>query len=154
MSHISTINVKIRDLAALKAAVVETGGIWMQDQKTYNWWGRSVGDSTIPEGMTVDMLGKCQHAIRVPGGNYEIGVVKLADGTYTLAYDSYNYGHGPNKIRADGQKLLDKFGDGLKKLTQAYASNVAIMAARAKGWITSKVTLQSGDIRIVCTGMR
>lgn len=154
MSHISKVYIQIRNLAALKSAVANLGGVWVENKKTYNWWGRSMGDSPIPEGMTKEMLGKCDHVIQTPGGNYEIGVVKMPDGTYTLAYDSYNYGKGPNGIKADGQKLIDRFGDGLKKLTQRYAATLATMAARAKGWMTTEQTLPNGSIQILATGMK
>ena len=81
MSHMTTIAIQVKDLAALKAAVIELGALWMEGQRTHKWYGQSVGDYPLPKGVTVDMLGKCDHAIKVPGVNYEIGVVKLADGT-------------------------------------------------------------------------
>lgn len=152
MSHISTISVTLKDLAALKAAVKEFGAQFIEGQKTYAWWGKSVGDSPLPAGMTVDQLGKCDHAIKLPGVNYEIGVVKTKDG-YTLAYDAYNYGTGYNGIPADGGKLVAKFGDGLKKLVQSYAVNVAELKARAQGWLTQRTTLPSGAVKLQLTGI-
>lgn len=149
MSHVTTISVTIKDLAALKAAVKEFGCEWVEGKKKYTWFGQSVGDYPIPAGMTAEALGKCDHVIKVPGVNYEIGVVKLPQGGYTLAYDFYgNWG------LHDGQKLLGKFGDGLKKLVQTYAVQVATMKAKASGWMTQRTTLPNGTIRLSMTGVQ
>lgn len=154
MSHVSTVSLKIRDINALKMAVQRLGAQFIEGKTTYNWWGVSVGDTPLPQGMTKEMLGKCTHAIKVPGGNYEIGVVKMSDGSYTLAYDSYNYGQGPNGIRADGAKLITQFGDGLKKLSQMYGVCVASLKAKAQGWLVNEQTLPNGSIKLTCSGMR
>jgi len=109
MSHVATIAIEIRSLDALKAAVKELGCEWREGQTTYKWYGRSVGDYPMPKGMTAEMLGKCSHVIKVPGVNYEVGVVKLPNGSYTLAYDFYGYDGSEH----DGHKLLAKFGKNL-----------------------------------------
>lgn len=153
MSHVTSISLKILDLRALKAAVLEMGGEWVEGKTTYNWWGVSVGDAPIPEGMTKEMLGKCSHCIRVPGVNYEIGVVRMPQGHYTLAFDAYNYGAGPNRIPADGGKLVQKFGDGLKKLVQSYAVSVATLKAKASGWIVNKQHLPNGAVKLTMSGV-
>jgi hypothetical protein len=153
MSHVTTVSIKIKDLQALKAAIKEFGAEWIEGRKEYNWWGVSVGDTPLPEGMTKEMLGKCDHVIKLPGVNYEIGVVKMPAGHYTLAYDSYDYGRGPNRVPADGGKLLAKFGDGLKKLTQAYAVAKATIEAKAKGWIVNRQTLGNGAIKLTLSGV-
>ena len=44
MSHVSTINVEIRDLEALKEACKVLGLEFKEGQKTYKWFGRHVGD--------------------------------------------------------------------------------------------------------------
>lgn len=76
--------------------------------------------------------------------------MKQSDGTYNLAFDGYGYDGGR---RHDGHKLLEKFGDGLKKLTQTYAVQVATMAAKAKGWMVSRQTLPSGMVKLTMTGV-
>jgi len=154
MSHVTSVKLKIRDLTALRLAVQRLGGTLVEGQLTYNWWGQSVGDTKLPEGFTVEMLGKCQHAIRVPGGNYEIGVVKMPAGHYELAYDSYSFGAGPNGIKADGQKLHVYFGDQLKGLIQIYGVTAATLAAKAKGWMVSETKLSNGAIKLQMRGMR
>lgn len=148
MSHVTSVSMQIRDLNALKQACARMGAIFVQDQKTYAWYGRSVGDFPIPQGMTEADLGKCNHAIRVPGVRYEIGVVKQKDGTYSLAYDFYGTGGGH-----DGQKLKEKFGDGLGKLKQAYAVAAAKLKAKAMGWMCHETTLPNGTIKLAFTGV-
>ena len=153
MSHISSVTLKIRDLTALKAAVKDLGLIWAEGQRTYNWYGVSVGDSPIPEGMTKEMLGKCEHAIKLAGVNYEIGVVRLPAGHYTLGFDSWNCGTGPNGVPCDGGRIAQKLGDKLQKLVQSYAVNAATLAARAKGWCVQKQTLPNGTVKLSMTGV-
>lgn len=149
MSHVTTVSIKIRDLNALKAAAKEHGCEFIEGKTTFEWYRQHVGDYPLPQGMTKEQMGKCDHVIRCPGINYEIGVVKTQDG-YTLAYDFYGYDGGG---RHDGHKLLQKFGDGLKKLTQTYAVQVATMAAKAKGWMCQRQTLPNGTIKLSLTGV-
>ena len=141
MSHITSIDIIITDLTALKEAVTELGAQWVEDKRTYEWFGRSVGDYPIPEGMAVNELGKCDHVIRLPGCQYEIGVVRKGTG-YTLAYDFW----GP------GAKLKQHFGDGLTKIKQLYAVEKAATAARAKGYLVTRRAVANGAIKLVITG--
>lgn len=126
----------------------EHGCEWVEGKKEYNWYGVHAGGYPIPVGMSKAQLGKCDHVIKLPGVRYEIGVVKLEKGGYTLAYDFYgNGGHH------DGQKLLSKFGDGLKKLVQSYAICKATLEAKARGWLVQRNTLPSGAVKLTLTGV-
>lgn len=124
---------KITDLRALALAARELGGELVLDQKTQNYYSGTA---------------KCEHVIKVAGVHYEVGIVRLADGGYTLAHDPYG-GHG----RHDGNKLTEKFGDGLKKLTQYYAVAKAEIEARAKGWMVSRTALSNGSVKLTMTGV-
>ncbi len=44
MSHVATIEIQIKDLAALKQAAKDLGLEFRENQKTYRWYGYSVGD--------------------------------------------------------------------------------------------------------------
>lgn len=144
MSHVTAIDINITDLTALKGAVKELGAEWREGQKTYQWYGRSVGDYPLPDGFTAKDLGKCEHAIRLAGTEYEIGVVpKKQGGGYTLLYDFW----GP------GQRLKSHFGDGLTKLKQMYGVHKATAAARAKGYMVTRKPQSSGAIKLVVTGV-
>lgn len=138
MSHIESVNVTITDLEALKDACTAMGVEFVPNKKTYKWFGMSVGDYPLPKGFKADELGKCDHVVRVPGVNYEIGVVgaRNPDGSkakgYTLLYDFYGRG-GTH----DGEKLRDKFKTGLTKLVDAYSLEALRRQAKAKGYLHS-----------------
>ena len=136
MSHIESVNVTITNLEALKAACGRMGAEFVENKKSYNWFGVSVGDYPIPHGFTKDDLGKCEHAIRVPGVVAEVGVVKQKDGKgYTLLYDFYG-----NSSAHDGGRLKEKFGTGLTKLVDQYSLAALQRKAKAKGYMhTAKV---------------
>ena len=120
MSHIVTLELEINDLSALEKAAENLGCELVRGQKTYKWYGESVGDYPLPEGMTAGDLGKCDHAIRVKGNPdaYEIGVVesKTKRGAYSLAYDFWNDGYG----------LMQKVGANAGKLKQEYTVQALI----------------------------
>ena len=98
---------------------------FVRDQKTYRWYGRSVGDYPIPEGFTAEDLGKCDHVITVDGSDYDIGVVrnKTNDGTYSLLFDFWG----------TGKQIVDVLGNQTEKLKSAYNEQVALKVARSKG---------------------
>jgi len=145
MSHVETVKVTILDLKALKAACIRLGVEFREGQTTYAWFGRSVGDYKIPDGMTGADLGHCSHAIHVKGVEYEVGLVAKKDGKpgYTLAYDFW----GP------GQGLLKKFGKTLGELVNAYTAEVLKAKARAKGYVVREESV-AGKIKIYVTGIR
>ena len=148
MSHIASIDIIITDLKALQAAARELGAVWIEGKKTYTWYGESVGDYPLPAGMTVDQLGKCDHVISLPGVRYEIGVVKLPTGNYTLAFDFYGR-HGKH----DGEKLLAHFGTGLTRIKQLYGVHKATIAAKLRGYSTLRKLSANGDIKLQITGI-
>ncbi|EIQ01079.1 hypothetical protein OpiT1DRAFT_05647 [Opitutaceae bacterium TAV1] len=142
MSHVESVSVKITDLNSLKAACARLGVEFLEGRKTYKWYGRSVGDYKLPEGFTAEDLGKCEHAIRVPGVDYEIGVAKAPDGKgYTCLYDFWGPGEG----------LLKKFGKGLTKLVDMYSLETLKAKARAKGYLSREAALPNGKTRLIVT---
>lgn len=127
MSHVAMIDLEIRDLEALKAACRRLGLEFVKGQTTYKWYGRHVGDYPLPTGFAQEDLGKCDHAIRVPGNSraYEIGVVRRRDGRpgYTLLWDFWQGGYG----------LEEKVGQEAGRLKQAYGIEAAKRAAQRAG---------------------
>lgn len=121
MSHVAQVEgLEIHDLAALGEACAALGLELVLGQKTYRWYGRSVGDFPLPAGFTAAELGHCEHAIRVPGSKatYEVGVVSRRDANgqalpgFTLLWDFWNRGYG----------MMDKVGAGCGLLRQQYAA--------------------------------
>ncbi|MBI4090864.1 MAG: hypothetical protein HY422_02470 [Candidatus Komeilibacteria bacterium] len=126
ISHVTKVDIEIRDLDAMKAACEKRGLQLRRDQKTYRWWGHSVGDYPIPAGMTAADLGKCSHAIHLNDASYEIGLVAQTDGSYRMVYDFY--GQANLLAAVGGQKCDGLVGD--------YTIEAARNAAMAQGWMT------------------
>jgi len=121
MSHIAKITLEINNLEILKLACERLGLEFMENQQTYKWSGTWIGDTPLPEGISIHDLGKCDHAIRVPGAQYEIGIVKR-DRKYILLWDFWNQG---------GLEL--KLGKNAGWLKQAYTIERVRKEARLKG---------------------
>ncbi len=147
MSHVAEIKLQIKDLAALEKACKQLGLELVRDQKTYRWFGRSVGDYPLPEGFTAQDLGKCDHAIRIPGDSraYEIGVVKRKDGKpgYQLLWDFWAGGHGMTQKVGGNQAV---------KLQNEYAAAVAVKHYVSQGYRVQRQVKEDG--RIVLTASR
>lgn len=144
ISHVAKITLQIKSLDALARACAELGLELVHGQTTYRWYGQSIGDYPLPEGVTADDLGKCDHAIRIPGkaDAYEIGVVKSKDGSgYTLLWDFYKGGYG----------LQDRIGEGAKKLKQAYSSQVVCSWYQKQGYRVTRTVKPDGKIAINAT---
>jgi hypothetical protein len=143
VSHVTQIDLDVKDLDALAVACEELGLELRRGQTTYKWWGKHVGDFPVPQGFTVDDLGKCDHAISVKGNPkaYEVGLVKRRDGRpgYTLLYDFW----------AGGCGLMEKVGEECKALRQRYSVVVAEKAARKQGFRTQRRTLENGQMQVV-----
>lgn len=119
MSHLCKLPLRIKRLDLLEVAAEKLGLEFRQGQETYKWFGRFVGDTKLPDGLSVEDLGKCEHALRVKGkpGAYEIGLVSAADGDgYELLYDFW----------AGGRGLEQAVGHRCSKLLQRYSAEVTV----------------------------
>lgn len=144
MSHITDVKLKVTDLKILDEACDRLGLELKQNQKTYKWYGRYLGDSQLAEGHDPKTFGQCEHAISVKNAKdaYEIGLVNAADGTggYDLLYDSY-----------DG-RIEPIAGRGLNTLRREYATGVTLRETTRtlgrQGFITTREDLPSGGVRL------
>ena len=145
MSHVVTIEMQILDLKSLEKACEELGLEFVRGQETYRWYGTHVGDYPIPQGFTQDDLGRCEHAIRVPGDNsaYEIGVTKRRDGKpgWTLIYDFWG---------RQGRKIEKLAGSKCASVQQEYAAAVAIKKA-GRGYRVRRRKLENGTLQLTLT---
>jgi len=139
MSHIARIDLEINDLDALKAACGRLGLEFRCGQTSYAWYGEYVGDHPLPEGLTVQDLGKCDHAIHVPGASYEVGILKR-NGKYLLLWDFWRDG-GLERI----------LGRNAGRLKQAYAIERTRREAQRKGYRFTESKTRTG-VRLVLTG--
>jgi hypothetical protein len=116
MSHISKIELEVKDLGVLGQACSRLGLQLQRDQRTFKWYGR-------------DSL--CDHAIRIPGASYEIGMIQR-DGRYELQCDFYDRGI---------EKAIGRQGGLLK---QAYAVEKTKIEARRKGYTVLEKRTETG----------
>src|ERR1035437_8068893 len=113
MSHVTVIAVELKDLDALKTVCAALGLEFRENQNTYRWYGRHVGDFPLPEGLA------------------KVGLVKRGEAFIPL-WDFWQGGYG----------LRDKIGEGGSTLISAYTKEVAVRKARqfatSKGWSYSE----------------
>lgn len=94
MSHVVTIDVSITDLDVLKEAIDKLGYQWKANQTTYRWYGVWVNDyhgedAAYRHNIKTEDYGKCDHAITIPGVDYDIGVIEAPDGSFKLIWDEW-----------------------------------------------------------------
>jgi hypothetical protein len=146
MSHIADVQMQIKDLDALRSAVEALGGKLVLGQKTHRWFGQFMNDWSSERAAVnrrdSSTFGSCEHAITVAGINYEIGVVKGADG-YELVYDTYG-----NSSVNDGSKLEAKFGVGLTRLKQGYGVEVTRRQLSRQGYRVTTINNANGSISV------
>ena len=124
MSHTETIDLEVTDLKTLANTAKRLGGELRIGQLTYRWYGKFMRDYPLPEGITEKDLGKCVHAIKFPGINYEVGVIKskTQKGAYELLWDFYD---GQLKRKMGGKKAV--------AFIQHYTMEKVSQAAMQKG---------------------
>lgn len=141
MSHVVTMELQIKDLQALELSSKELGCVFVKGQTTYNWWGHHVGDYPLPEGFTKEEMGICEHAIKVPGAHWEIGVVKDKQNkdSYKLIYDFYG---------SEGGKIQKVCGNNLGELKKRYTVNAIKNKIKNKKASIKEEKLQNGKLKI------
>ena len=150
MSHVANVEIEINDLSALQSACAALGLHWKHGQRTYEWFGKFMndwhtGDAAVENGYDAKTFGQCEHAISVPGSDYEIGVVKNPNGTgYRLIYDVYGH-HG----RAISKKLG---GTQLTKLKTEYGATKAQRHLQRSGYRVVRRVLANGQVKL--TGVK
>ena len=132
MSHISKIELEIRDLESLKQACKKLGFQFMENQNHYIWYGKWVGNQPLPDGINEKDLGKCTHAIHVPAAVFEIGVVQRGK-SFILLWDSW--------IGGGLQKYI---GTEAGILRQAYAIASVKKESRRKGYRITEKRMKKG----------
>lgn len=147
MSHVTRMELVVKDLESLKKAAADCGLEFVEGQKTHRWYGQFVGDyseanAAYKNGIKPEDYGKCEHAIRVPNnpGAYEVGVVKNPAGPgYVLVADFWAGGKG-----------LEAFtGQNCSKLAQNYGVQVSQKTMRGMGFTTEKRVLSDGTVKLI-----
>lgn len=156
MSHVESCKVQFNNLTAVKAACKALGVEFVENAKTYAWYGHHVGDYPISQemkdaGVTKSNLGSCSHKIKVPGSEYEIGLYEVQGkpGVFLPLYDFF--GTGRNIQTALCKKNANgTYGKGLEKLADTYSVEVLKAKARSKGYQFREVNA-GGKIKLVVT---
>ena len=116
MSHVSKIEIEVKDLAVLSQASTRLGLEFIRGRKQFRWYGKEA---------------PCDHIIKVPGAEYEIGVVKDKH-KYELNCDFYD---------RSIEKVIGRQGGLLK---QAYAVAKTKIEARRKGYCVLEKKTDTG----------
>jgi len=116
MSHISKIELEVRDLGVLAQACERLGLELQRDRTTFKWYGQQ---------------GTCDHRIRVPKADYEIGI-RAKDGQYELVCDFFD------------RELAKALGPQGGLLKQAYAVEKTRLEARRKGYSVLEQPIETG----------
>lgn len=155
MSHVVSISVEVRDLAALDKACQRLGWQLQRGKQSYKWFGTWMDDSPIPshlftseraaelKAMTREerceamnaFLGHCDHAIAIPGCNYEVGLKHYGD-HYKLVWDFWE------------GRMNQAMGTAGGPLLQAYAVEKAKLEAQHQGFTCTESVLQDGTIKL------
>lgn len=143
MSHMVSSSMKILNLDALEVACERLGLELVRGATEYSWYSRWMNDSPMPQGFTVDDLGKCEHRIQIkgrPSNAYEIGVVKARDGSdgYQLIFDYFG---------SHGQALEKVAGHRLSALKTEYQVALA-ESVYGSEWMIERETQPDGRVRV------
>lgn len=145
MSHVATIDLIIKNMDALKRTCEDLGLTLKENQKTYRWFGKWVQDyhaedAAYKNGIDPKDYGRCEHAVEVPGSNYDIGIIKNPKGDgYVTVFDFYGSG------QAIHQKLG---GPGLDKFRQHYAASATELEMANAGYYTEREWLPDGSLNV------
>ena len=116
MSHISKIELEVKDLVMLSQACASLGLTLIRGRKQFKWYGKSA---------------PCDHLIKVPGAMYEIGVVRQKD-SYELNCDFYD------------SNIENVIGRQAGLLKQAYAVAKTKIEVRRKGYSVFEQNTDTG----------
>ena len=122
----------------------------VRGQTAFKWYGSGidgyqVDTAAYENGIDPKDYGICNHAIRIANNDaaYEVGVVKMPNGSYKLVWDFFNGGFG----------LSELIGEKGEKLIQLYVKEVAVKNLVKKGMRLSKVErLHGGKLKITMRG--
>jgi hypothetical protein len=156
MSHVVAIDIQIKDLKAVKKMCDRLGWIFKENQTSYTYAGYWADDSPVPRhlfeteeeyqavlAMTRQqrkefmptLLGKCTHAIKVPGCTYEIGLLQRGD-QYIPIWDWWE------------GKLGHAVGVRGETIKHAYAIEKTKLEAQKKGYYVTEQLLPSGAVKL------
>jgi hypothetical protein len=124
MSHFTSIQTKVRDIAALRDACAELGFDVLENARA-----RGYSANNVPGEYVIKLRGP-----------YDIALNRQPDGTFAMTTDWWN-GHVEKEV-----------GTGFGKLMQLYAVHKASREARRKGYSVQRKAQQDGSIKLCIEG--
>lgn len=155
--HVVTVQTEMNNLQAIKNACKRLGWQFQENQATYKWYGRWADDSPVPRhifhtqaeydsviAMTseerrrfmTNYVGHCDHAIKVPKCDYEIGVIDMGNGKLVPTWDWYD------------TRLNTAVGKDGCVLVQAYSVERTKLEAQYHGHTCQEQQLKDGSIQL------
>ena len=125
MSHFTSIQTQIRDLAALADACKE-----LKIELVHGGVARGYATNTRSGDAVIQLKGP-----------YDIALNRQTDGTYGLTTDWWG-GHVEKEV-----------GTNFSKLIQLYGVHKAMREAKKKGYLASRKTLPNGAIKLIIGGV-
>ena len=126
MSHFTSIQTQIRDLAALADACKELGVELVRGGEARGYAGQT----------------RTGEAVVKLKGPYDIALNRQADGNYGLTTDWW------------ADHVEKEVGKGFAKLLQLYGVHKTMREARKKGYLASRRTLPNGAIKLTIGGVQ
>ena len=145
MSHVASVNCFVTELADARAAALACGFTFMENQRSYKWYGRFMNDSNLAPGHDPKTFGQCQHALRLKdhtSSDYEIGLVPRVDGQpgWELLYDNF---------ASYGRRLEEKAGASLVTLKNEILAAATIRTMQRQGFRVARTVDAAGDIQLL-----
>lgn len=145
MSHVDSGFGIITDLDSLRAVVARDPKLeWCEGKTTYEWYGKWMEDysgerAAFNRGIDPSQYGKCDHAIRLKGCHYEIGVTKRNDGEgWSLVWDKWG----------SGKKISQHIGADAEHIMSAYNLEYVQRMAAETGCMVQQIELEDGDLAV------
>ena len=104
-----------------------------------------MGDYPLPVGFKKEELGRCYHAIQIPGASYEIGVVQK-DNEWKLLWDFYSSGGLQQKLGKEAGLLKQAYSMASTKVTARKNKRTCFLRPapeHLKGWKRYSVSVPS-----------
>lgn len=134
MSHITTVQCEIKDLAAAEEAAKALGCSVEHGTKP-RYWGTTYGGGSEAKA--------CDLVVKLPG-KYDLGIIAKEDGTYSFMCDNELLAGSFGRNDA-GRTLM---GENAGRFRQEYAAAVAMKAARKKGIPAFRKVREDGNVVI------
>ena len=147
MSHVTASEMTFASLRDLQAAAAAMDAE-IVEKATFKWYGKwmndwNADDAAYRRGISTKDYGKCDYVLRPKtrqADDYEVGLVRQADGSYRPVYDTWG----------SGAKLIKHFGNNLSRFKQQYAACATKRTMKKKGYRVTTKQQPDGSLKVEC----